>query len=373
MKRRTGAFVGVLGLSLVLSCVLGEAVVRYRERNRSTVPGIMPTLYYRHARLGHALVRDFSYFGWFRTDTAGFRWTDDGQRRAGGRPIILVLGGSTTFDTAVSPDLETWPARLEAWLRKEEAGFSGSVLNAGVSGYDVVDNLIRLETDLADFQPDAILLYQAHNDLFSAFARSSADVSRDRHRPDQWGTVTPWRAWLEEHSLLYAKVAGRIKALRFRGRREREASGPAPDWDDVLNKGGARFERDLESFVAVARARGILVVLMTVTHVSSGDSVPRSELATRSWANTMPGVPPSVALEGYRRFNARIRAVAQRHAIPLIDGAASSIVGPELYAEGDAVHFNAAGADRFARFVAGQFVRLVPDTTHSTVPERAEP
>jgi len=43
--------------------VAGEAAVRYREWHRSTVPGLMPFLYYRHGQLGHPLVRDYDYFG----------------------------------------------------------------------------------------------------------------------------------------------------------------------------------------------------------------------------------------------------------------------------------------------------------------------
>src|SRR5690348_6507818 len=84
-------------LVLVLSLSAGEAYVRQREGSRSTPPGTMPLLYYRHMRLRHALVRDYSYFGWVHTDTAGFRRTDDGHRGLDGRPLVLALGSSTTF------------------------------------------------------------------------------------------------------------------------------------------------------------------------------------------------------------------------------------------------------------------------------------
>lgn len=358
-------FAAALGLAAGLSLAVAEVIVRYGERHRETVPGIMPTLYYRHARLRHALVRDFSYFGWFRTDTAGFRWTDDGRRVAGGRPTILVLGESTTFDTSVSPDLRAWPARLEACLREDGPGFTGMVLNGGVSGYTVVDNLIRFETDLADFQPDVLVLYHGHNDLHATFIGALRGGRRDKHRPGQAEPVAPWRAWLEVNSLLYAKVVGRVRALQFKARQERAGARSVPDWNDVLNKGAARFERDLETFLAVARTRGIPVVLMTVVHVSGGDSVAASDAIVQRWANTVVGVPVSVVLEGYRRFNARIAAVAKRHNLPLIDGAASSVIGPEFYAEGDAIHFNRLGADRFARYAAGTLAALLSDSSGS--------
>jgi lysophospholipase L1-like esterase len=353
------AAAGVAILVVAFSLAAGEAYVRHHERSRSTVPGTMPLLYYRHARLRHALVRDYSYFGWVHMDTAGFRRTDDGHRGLDGRPLVLVLGSSTTFDPAVSGDLQAWPARLEARLR-EKGTFQGSILNAGVSGYTVVDDLVRLETVLGDFQPDVILLYEAHNDLFSTVAGSATTAAGDRRRPWQTPAIAPWTAWLEQHSLLYGKLAGRLKAVRFRGTASDRATRSAAEWNQVLEAGAARFERDLENLAAVARARHIPMVWMTVTHVSAGDSLPTSVAVDRTWMNTLPGVPPAVTLDAYGRFNGRIARVAQRHGIPLIDGAASGVAGPDLYAEGDPIHFNDRGADRFASFVADKLVRVLP-------------
>ena len=51
----------VAGMTTLLLAIVvavgGELAVRRMERTRTTVPGSMPLLYYRHARLGHALVR----------------------------------------------------------------------------------------------------------------------------------------------------------------------------------------------------------------------------------------------------------------------------------------------------------------------------
>jgi lysophospholipase L1-like esterase len=128
-----------------------------------------------------------------------------------------------------------------------------------------------------------------------------------------------------------------------------------------------RFARDLESLVSVARARGIPVALMTVTHVSAGDSMPRDSALARSWVLTVGGTPPPVVLEAYRRYNAAVREIAGRYRLPLIDGAASGVVGPAFYAEGDPIHFNDAGAERFARFVAPQLARVLAGVRQPTL------
>jgi len=353
------AITAIFAVSLVLALGVGEAAVRYRERHRTVVPGTTPTLYYRHARLRHALVRDFSYYGWATVDSFGFRKTNGGGAPGSRRPSVLILGGSTTFDPQVSRDDHAWPARLETVLREGPSAFSGQLINGGVPGYRMMDILIRLETELGGFQPDLLLLYESHNDLYTALG-PRPPRSFDP-RPGRAITRAPWTAWLEEHSLLYAKLAGRWQALRSRsGAEARSRIASAVPWDSILDAAAVSFERDVESIVAVAQARRIPVVLMTVTHVSAADSVVRDTAIARVWSYTVSGTPPDVVLEGYRRFADCLHRVAQRRGVPIIDGARSGVTGPEFYAEGDPIHFNDVGADRFAHYVASQLLPLVP-------------
>jgi len=115
-----------------------------------------------------------------------------------------------------------------------------------VPGYRVVDILVRLQTELADFQPDLLLLYESHNDLYAALGPRPARSFTQR--PGRAVTLTPWTAWLEEHSLLYAKLAGRWQALRSRGRAAaRSAASVAVPWDSILDAAAGAFERDVES------------------------------------------------------------------------------------------------------------------------------
>lgn len=46
---------GAALVSLVGMSVMGESLVRYRERNRTTVPGTMPLIFYQHDRHRQAL------------------------------------------------------------------------------------------------------------------------------------------------------------------------------------------------------------------------------------------------------------------------------------------------------------------------------
>jgi len=361
MRWRLAAMsVAVATVTLALVLTGAELALRYREQHRSVVPGTMPTLFYRHYRTRHAMVRDFSYFGWVHIDSLGFRRTAPvPSPQPVGRPVVLIVGGSTVFDSQVSSDDRAWPAQLGAILRGAERPFAGEVINGGVPGYLVVDNLIRLETELADFRPDLLVIYEGHNDLYAAFARAATPGFTQR--PGRVESRAPWTAWLEEHSLLYAKIAARLQAIGSRRRAESRATVLAPvDWNAVIDAGAHRFERDLESVIAVAAVRGIPVVLMTLTHVSAADSAVRDDRVARSWTYTVGGVPPDVVLRAYRRFDASVRDVARRRGLPVIDGAASGVVGPAFYAEDDPIHFNDAGAERFAQFVAVHLAPLLP-------------
>ena len=53
-------------------------------------------------------------------------------------------------------------------MRRLLPGRRIEVINAGVPGYRVIDNVVRLETELYQYRPDLIILYEVHNDLFTA-------------------------------------------------------------------------------------------------------------------------------------------------------------------------------------------------------------
>ena len=91
-------------LALTTGLLLGEFAVRYRERHRTTVPGSTPLLFYRHSRLGHALVRNYDYFGWIHVNRQGFRGASVPLDKQPGTLRVMAVGGSTTFDDFVTRD-----------------------------------------------------------------------------------------------------------------------------------------------------------------------------------------------------------------------------------------------------------------------------
>lgn len=345
---------GVLGAT-------GELAVRYRERHRETSPGTAPFLYYKSVRLRHAMVRNSDYFGWANINAAGFRGTREvSLAPAPDRVRIFAVGASTTFDGPKGDD-SAWPAKLEGYLNAAAGETSFEVVNAGVGGYVMLDNNIRLQSEFFRYRPDVMILYHGHNELFATLnAARSTPVATDR--PGEMPADSRIGRWLGRNSLLYAKVAERIR-LRWNGFRAAGARAAEPaDWDAVLAAGADDFERELESFVLLARQFGIVVVMPEVVQMSGADVARRDPRFDAVWRASVGAAPPEVVLKGYEAFNERIVRVAARFALPSIPTAGFGMEGDSLYLPDDPIHFNIAGSDRFARLLAPALLDLgLPD------------
>jgi lysophospholipase L1-like esterase len=350
-------------VALIVAALAGEVAARYREQNRSSVPTSTPLLYYRHARLGHALVRNTDYYGWIRTNADGFRGPDIELTKPPDVFRVLALGASTTFDGSVSGDDRTWPARLQYWLNELLPNSRVEVINAGVPGYEVIDNLIRLQTELYKYRPDIVLLYHTHNDLFNSLESVAIEKQVDKDRPDEVRAVSLVRHWLSQHSMLFTKLMARFRYIRF-SVTGRKAVGNVPEADHVwplaVERAATQFQRDLASFLAVAENLGITVVLPQVVHVSGpGATVESDPDIHEIWHRSVPFAPVDVVLQGYARFDEVVRATSERFGATYVPaGEFGEMQSPSWYADGDPIHFNDVGADQMAQHLAQAMISL---------------
>jgi len=342
----------VLVIPLAVAAVFVEGVVRWRERHRATPPGTMPTLYYEHERLRPALIHDRDYFGWVHTDSLGLRGHPVAIAKRPGTVRILADGGSTTFDATVTADDSTWPAQLERLLAANHGPGSVEVLNAGVPGYAVFDNFIRLQSDLYRLKPDIVILLQGHNDLYYALVGSPPG---DPVTPGARGSSTPWGRWLARHSLLYGKLEGARRALAATwapGAYVSPGRDPARA-DAAISEAADRFHRDLTSYVLIAKQGGARVVLVEPVQVSGMLEAPRDSVERLAWENAFAGVPADVVFQGYAEYRRAMRQVAEEQGVVFIPTGAWGVEGPELYDYGDPIHLVDEGARRFAEHLAG--------------------
>jgi lysophospholipase L1-like esterase len=347
----TALVLASITVAIGIAAAAGEALVRYRERTRETVPGSMPFMFYRHERLRFALVRDEEYYRWVHVNAAGFRGPHVEVAKPDGVLRVMVVGGSTVFDSTVDGDDKAWPARLEHHLGCLLPNRKVEVINAGVPGYVMLDNLIRLQSELYEFKPDILVLYQAHNDLLAALHRIP-ERYRGLRTPREIESVAPWTQWLREHSLLYNKLGLKAKALQHAAsaKTAREEL-PPQTYTASIEAGAARHEKDLRSFLLIAQGFGIPVVVPQTVHIGSDDAeAVESEIAL-IWQNAV-GAPLEHILFGYRRYEEVTRQLTAALNVPYLPLHDTGLESKQWYAEGDPVHFNNEGADRMAFSIA---------------------
>ncbi|MFT7678767.1 MAG: hypothetical protein ACI8QC_002764 [Planctomycetota bacterium] len=111
------------------------------------------------------------------------------QERTAGLPRVVCLGDSHTFGYAV-PDGESWPAHLRGMVSAPV-----EVINAGVTAYDTLQEVLWFERRVDAFEPDVVVLQYFMNDTAArGLAHASADPLVTLTHPRREGRVR----WLRE-------------------------------------------------------------------------------------------------------------------------------------------------------------------------------
>jgi len=231
MNVRIQKLLGRVG-ALVLGCLIAVVLVEgfYRLlRVRGLSPTTHPS-YVRHdRRLGWSYrpgIEERHETAEFdvdvRINSRGFRGHEWGAKQPG-RPRILVLGDSYAFGWGVEEE-----ERFSEVLERESGGLE--VINAAVSGYGTVQQLLLLEELFADVGPDLVVCVFCENDLFE----NGAPIAYGKHKP--WFEVEQGRLalrgvpvpepWLERASYFYRALAKRSWQRSF----ARELRDPDREW-----------------------------------------------------------------------------------------------------------------------------------------------
>lgn len=317
---------GLLGIALGLG--LAEGVARWIESRRPVAP-TAPLTFRPHALLAFELTPDVRRRGREGIGPAGFRGPAPAVPKPDGVRRVLCLGGSTTYGDGLA-DGETYPERLG-----ERLGAGVEVVNAGVPGYTTAETLLNLCLKGLDLEPDVVVVYHAVNDY------------RPRTVPDlDAGYRVFRRVWVEEElertpltRALGALALGRL-ALGHEARRhglfaftELDVPRRLARAEIVAADSTFAFERNLRALVAVARARGIAVVLATQAQCAAH----LAQAADR---------------EPIDEHNQVTRRVARETGVTLCD-VAREFPEPGSFLPGDPVHLSAAGSALQAERILG--------------------
>lgn len=165
------------------------------------------------------------------TNSHGFRTREFSPRKTAGSLRVVCIGGSTTVQGRSNDS--TYPAILEALLRKKHPNWSIEVLNLGISGIQS-DHWARRGYAFLDFEPDVVVQYEGVNDLLHRHMR-------------RWARANPYSA-APYRSVLFSTL------FRF----------PADQFD-------IEFDSTIENIVGVATASARIGALHVVGTFAAPD------------------------------------------------------------------------------------------------------
>lgn len=282
-RARIGRIVSVL-VNLILTATLFEAIFfvlecrklatnpSLRRIHRAVIrsgddhvaPGATPN-YQPHHYLNYTINPSVPYLGTLQYNaTYKIRRSQPILQRDEIDFRVLALGGSTTFGEHIDLAEETWPERLEQLLRQQG---SCEVINGGIGGYNLLENMLHYVTLLSDLEPDLVLLYEGINDVHPRFYPTvELDYSNYR-RP--WRLDTPTRLphpWLRSSSTYrYLHTVSKLEPLASLGIHD-AVSLAYPNVEVRAERLSVnppiQYQRHLEDFVQFLRGQDIEVVII---------------------------------------------------------------------------------------------------------------
>jgi hypothetical protein len=269
--RRALGSIALAGVSAGVTALVLEAAFRLIgvsvgtvQINRATVRHSQNPRLRFELRPGSAVRAEVDY----RVNAEGFRGAETTVEKPAGVRRVAVLGDSIAFGYWVAEE-QAFPRQLETMLN-EAGGADGrvEVLNFGVPGYNLDQEIEALRAKALAFSPDLVVVAFCLNDLEGLFSYELGLVQDRAARGRSFsGRV---REWLLGRSLLFSWVEYRLSELEAR-RSFVRARNPleGPLYAEAVGQQQAALEGKLAVLQSLLAARGIpgVVVVFPVLGV----------------------------------------------------------------------------------------------------------
>jgi lysophospholipase L1-like esterase len=316
-----------------------------------------------HRHLGYVLSPNYKT-NKNRHNALGYRGEEFTVAKPEGVKRIVCCGGSTTYGFGIEDHKLTVPAMLQYGLL--EAGKSVEVINAGCPGWSTFETLINFESRVIDLSPDYVIFYHGINDVLASMvwppealmgdqsgwlvrARRMAEASL-LERSDLARIVMVGNGAIQPHSSMLRVIgepAPSNQTFVFRSQRKQKIY---PDGifrevpiERMLRENGTRlFRRNLMSFLAIAKANDIAVLLTTF-----------------AYSTEFPGRPnighPAVRA-AIDACNEVVRELAASQQVDLVD-LQPELQAKELFTDGE--HFTVAGNVKRAQLLLPYYLERI--------------
>jgi len=202
----------------------------------------------------------------YRINAAGLRGPEVDEEKPPGRTRVAVLGDSIAFGYWVAEE-DGFPRQLEGLLNAgRPPGAHVEVLNFGVPGYNLEQELEVLRSRVPAFAPDVLVVAVCLNDLESSFSYEyGLTVDRGARRESWTGRVSDV---LLDHSRLFAWIEYRLAERQARRAFVRTRNpAPGPLYAEAVSQQRAALEARFAALAVLLReaggVRGLVAVFPT--------------------------------------------------------------------------------------------------------------
>lgn len=300
-----------------------------------------------------------------RHNALGFRGDEIRLPKPDGEFRIVCVGGSTTYDSDIDDWRLAYPSQLERVLRERGHG-EVTVVNAGVAGWTSWETLVNFELRVLDLEPDLVIDFDSLNDVHPRMVWPPEAYRGDNSgyraanasglfMPSLWEYSTLLRilmiraGWTASHADISRTIDRLADTYYGDVWRDQKRQGAYPQGvfetispGEMFARNGPRFfERNVENLIAVARSRGVGVVLASFAYSPEFPEEPRV---------TAPEYRSALA-----DHNELLQRVAEKTATPFFDFAAVFPDDRRYFSDGR--HNNEEGARLKAELFADYLLR----------------
>lgn len=272
-----------------------------------------------------------------RSNSWGLRSEQLPVERESGEIRIALLGASTIMGTYAPTNEQVAAYALERLLQSR-SGRPVRVINAGIAGLSIEEQLQLLEKRLIPAGVSAAIWYPGTNDISCERKYGKSGNGTRRLEPPNMPK------WMLTHSLI-------VKNTFFIRRRLASHQESRRSRNDFLE-----VRETLVKGVEISRRAGVELALATTTQKFSwSQSQAERERAATSALYSRPCFSATGLLREIDGLNSVIRSVSDRYSVPLAE-VHKELTGKEAMF-GDATHLSVAGEARLADLLADTVVQ----------------
>ena len=233
-----------------------------------------------------------------------------------------------------SPDDQPWPELLEQMIRERlKPGRPVEVINAGVLGYNLKQNLARLPRDILPLKPDMIISYHGYNGFH--LLEKSLPLATVKNPP----------VYAPRPLKLLADGEYRLKIMVFKWRQTAPLFQHPPAYSKPMETEYAQAYRQL---IQLARTNGIRLVLANYSMAVNSRSDPD---VVEFYRKTFPAV--LWQMKANEVHSAIVQELAQQHPEVCLVDTRPHLDGEHAHFT-DLIHFTQDGRQQLAEtFFAG--------------------